>query len=62
MKKILIINTGGTFNKIYNPLTGDLDIQPTGKAINNMASAWLKELKIVNIIETTRHWRVNAGP
>ncbi len=50
MKKILIINTGGTFNKIYNPLTGDLDIQPTGKAINNMASAWLKELKIVNII------------
>ena len=50
MKKILIINTGGTFNKIYNPLTGDLDIQPTGKAINNMASAWLKELKILNII------------
>jgi len=50
MKKILIINTGGTFNKVYNPLTGNLDIEPTGKAINEIAKAWLTELKVLNII------------
>lgn len=50
MKKILIINTGGTFNKVYNPLTGDLDIEPTGEAIKSIAVAWLRELKLVNII------------
>jgi len=50
MKKILIINTGGTFNKVYNPLTGNLDIEPTGEAIKSIAQAWLTELKVVNII------------
>ncbi|CAA6803234.1 MAG: Asparaginase [uncultured Sulfurovum sp.] len=50
MKKILIINTGGTFNKIYNPLTGNLDIDPTGGAIKSIAKAWLTKLKIKNII------------
>lgn len=50
MKKILIINTGGTFNKVYNPLTGNLDIEPTGKAIKSIAKAWLTKLKLKNII------------
>ncbi|CAA6802117.1 MAG: asparaginase [uncultured Sulfurovum sp.] len=50
MKKILIINTGGTFNKIYNPLTGNLDIEPKGKAIKSIAKAWLTNLTIKNII------------
>ena len=50
MKKILIINTGGTFNKVYNPLTGNLDIEPTGEAIKSIAQAWLTELNVVNII------------
>jgi len=50
MKKILIINTGGTFNKVYNPLTGNLDIEPTGKAIEAIAQAWLTEFKLKNII------------
>jgi len=50
MKKILIINTGGTFNKVYNPLTGNLDIEPTGKAIKSIAKAWLTKLKVLNII------------
>lgn len=26
MKKILILNTGGTFNKVYNEITGQLDV------------------------------------
>ena len=50
MKKILIINTGGTFNKVYNPLSGNLDIEPTGKAIKSIAKHWLSKLKIKNII------------
>ena len=50
MKKILVINTGGTFNKVYNPLTGNLDIEPTGKALHNISKHWLTELTIINII------------
>ena len=50
MKKILIINTGGTFNKIYNPLTGNLDIEPTGEAIKSIAKHALTKFKIKNII------------
>ena len=50
MKKILIINTGGTFNKVYNSLTGNLDIETEGKAIHLIASAWLTSFKVQNII------------
>ncbi len=50
MKKILIINTGGTFNKIYNPITGNLEIEPTGEAIKTIAKHALTEFKIKNII------------
>ncbi|HIO96203.1 MAG TPA: asparaginase [Campylobacterales bacterium] len=50
MKTILIINTGGTFNKVYNPLTGDLEIETTGKAIESIAKHWLRALKVINII------------
>jgi L-asparaginase len=50
MKKILIINTGGTFNKVYNPLTGTLDIEPNGEAINAIAKHWLTNFKLINII------------
>jgi len=50
MKKILIINTGGTFNKIYNPITGKLEIEPSGDAIKSIAKSWLTTFKIKNII------------
>ena len=50
MKKILIINTGGTFNKIYNRVTGKLEIDKSGKAIKEIAKNWLTEFKIINII------------
>ncbi|SFV68270.1 asparaginase [hydrothermal vent metagenome] len=50
MKKILVINTGGTFNKIYNPLTGNLDIDKEGKALKEIEKSWLNSLKIINII------------
>jgi L-asparaginase len=50
VKKILIINTGGTFNKIYNPITGDLDIDKEGKALKDISKHWLKDFEILNII------------
>ena len=50
MKEILIINTGGTFNKVYNSLTGNLDIDLDGNALKNIAKHWLTNYKIVNII------------
>lgn len=33
MDKILIINTGGTFNKRYNPLKGELEVPRDGIAV-----------------------------
>jgi len=50
MQKILIISTGGTFNKVYNPLNGELEINKSSKAIETIASKWLCDLEIINII------------
>ena len=50
MKKILIINTGGTFNKVYNPKTGNLDINKTSDVLKNIASIWICDFEILNII------------
>jgi L-asparaginase len=48
--EILIINTGGTFNKCYNPLTGRLDIDTQGEALQTIASKWLCHLEAINTI------------
>jgi len=63
MKKILIISTGGTFNKVYNPKTGNLDIDKTSHALKTIASKWLCNFEILNIIgkdslEMTNHDRL----
>jgi len=63
MKKIQIISTGGTFNKVYNPKTGNLDIDKTSHALKTIASKWLCEFEILNIIgkdslEMTNHDRL----
>jgi len=63
MQKILIISTGGTFNKIYDPLSGELIVDNTSKAVNEIASKWLCEFEIMNIIgkdslEITNHDRL----
>jgi L-asparaginase len=50
MKKILIMNTGGTFNKIYDPISGELSIDTTSKALEDIASKWLCKFEIINII------------
>ena len=50
MDKIIIINTGGTFNKRYNPLSGELVID-TSYALNNIFKKWLLEFdKVIDII------------
>ena len=41
MSKILIINTGGTFNKSYDPINGTLFVDKTSKSLENIASKWL---------------------
>ena len=50
MKKILIISTGGTFNKAYNPKNGELEIDKNASALQNIASKWLCTFEILNII------------
>ncbi len=50
MNKILIISTGGTFNKIYDPIKGDFSIDNASHALEQIASKWLCEFNIVNII------------
>ncbi len=50
MRKILIINTGGTFNKFYDPLDGTLFVDTSSQALEDIASKWLCEFQIINII------------
>jgi len=50
MKKILLISTGGTFNKVYNPLNGELPVDDTSTALEEIASKWLCKFEIINII------------
>jgi hypothetical protein len=49
-KKILIISTGGTFNKIYDPIEGELVVDDTSLALKSIASKWLCEFEIINIL------------
>ena len=60
---ILIINTGGTFNKIYNPVTGELEVDKTSTALEEITQKWLTDFQIINIIgkdslEMTSHDRL----
>ena len=63
MQKILIISTGGTFNKHYNPKTGELEIDKHSEALQTIAQKWLCQFEILNIIskdslEITNHDRL----
>ena len=50
MKKILLISTGGTFNKKYNPLNGNLEIDTESKALNEISAKWQIDFEVVSII------------
>jgi len=63
MHNILIINTGGTFNKTYDPVNGTLVVDTTSKALEEIASKWLCEFEIIHILgkdslEITSHDRL----
>lgn len=50
MKKILLINTGGTFNKYYDPIKGTLDVVQDASIVETLLGKWLCEFEIINII------------
>ena len=50
MKNILCISTGGTFNKKYNPLNGDLEIDSKSKALADISKKWQSSFETVSII------------
>ncbi len=50
MKNILIISTGGTFNKIYDPIKGEFVIDASSQALEEIASKWLCKFEVLNII------------
>jgi L-asparaginase len=47
---VLIVNTGGTFNKIYDPIKGKLLVDNSSKSLNELASKWLCKFEVVNIL------------
>ncbi len=51
MQEILIINTGGTFNKRYNPLKGELQVPDDSLALEGILKYFYNlKYKIINII------------
>ena len=50
MNSILILSTGGTFNKIYNPLNGKLEIDKSNIALKCIEKKWLTKLNYNSII------------
>jgi L-asparaginase len=49
--KILILNTGGTFNKIYNPLIGKLIVPKNNNAIDDiLLKSNIYNIKVDNLI------------
>jgi len=49
-KKILVLNTGGTFNKIYNPISGELEVDENASALKDISNKWQHNLEIMSII------------
>jgi len=45
-----IINTGGTFNKIYNPITGELDVPSNNLAIEKILSTFTYNINLEGMI------------
>jgi L-asparaginase len=50
MSSILVIDTGGTFNKRYDPKSGELMVDGTSQALRDITSKWLYDLKYISII------------
>jgi len=51
VSNILIISTGGTFNKIYNPIKGVLEVDSGRVALEDMAKRWGVKFNFKSIIQ-----------
>ncbi len=49
MKNIIIINTGGTFNKVYNPISGNNEIQ--NYIVKSILKKWNANYEVFDIIQ-----------
>jgi len=47
---LLVISTGGTFNKVYNSIKGSLDIDQSANAIEEILSHWRCSFEWISII------------
>ncbi len=50
MKKILLLSTGGTFNKIYDPIHGRLEVDPSSKSLHRLLEHWQVDYRIQNVL------------
>lgn len=51
MEKVLILNTGGTFNKVYNPLKGELEVPKDAKALEGILRYFYNtSYELINIV------------
>jgi L-asparaginase len=50
MENILIVNSGGTFNKIYNRVSGKLDIDTSSKSLLEIMNKWLCKFDVIETI------------
>ena len=50
MQKILLLSTGGTFNKIYDPIHGRLDVDPHSTSLHRLLEQWQADYPIQNLL------------
>ena len=50
VKQVLVLSTGGTFQKIYDPIRGELLVDPEANALRSIAERWRCELEFRTII------------
>ncbi len=50
MKNIICIDTGGTFNKIYNTKSGMLDVDKNSNSTKHIFEKWLGGFELISII------------
>jgi len=50
VKPILLLSTGGTFNKIYNPLNGQLEVDPSSTSLHQLLEHWQAGYRIQSIL------------
>ncbi len=50
LKDIAILSTGGTFNKFYDPITGELLVDPKSRALKEILKSWHIKASIINLI------------